>query len=160
VFLSHWLFSHPLDSIVVTGCQDRLQNGGKCTFCVQAWVHVSAGTSDKSSVICAVCGVNLIKSWSKTIFPDPGMILANNWFIREVRESSLSLRQRVSISTVQGGTEMIGVDQFIVYQWLLPVVLFIVIPLCVSAVWWPVSLLIKLIQREAEEERSREFASG
>jgi hypothetical protein len=77
-----------------------------------------------------------------------------------VRESSLSLRQRVSISTVQGGTEMIGVDQFIVYLWLLPVVLFIVIPLCVSAVWWPVSLLIKLIQREAEEERSREFASG
>ena len=55
---------------------------------------------------------------------------------------------------------MNGLDQIIVYLWFLPVVLFIIIPLCVGAVWWPVSLFIKLIQREAEQERSTELVSG
>ena len=47
---------------------------------------------------------------------------------------------------------MNGLDQIIVYLWFLPVVLFIIIPLCVAAVWWPVSLFIKLIRREAALE--------
>ena len=51
-------------------------------------------------------------------------------------------------------------DQIIVYLWFLPVVVFIVIPLCVSAVWWPVTLFVKLIQRETALERSLEPASG
>ena len=59
-----------------------------------------------------------------------------------------------------GGREMNGVDQIIVYLWFLPVVLFIVIPLCIGVFWWPVSLFIKLIQREATQERSLELASG
>ena len=55
---------------------------------------------------------------------------------------------------------MNGLDQIIVYLWFLPVVLFIVIPLCVGVVWWPVSLFIKLIRREAEHERSEVLASS
>ena len=54
---------------------------------------------------------------------------------------------------------MNGLDQIIVFLWFLPVVLFIVIPLCVGAVWSPVSLFIKLIRREADHERSAELAS-
>jgi hypothetical protein len=89
------------------------------------------------------------------------MILANNRSNREVTESLLTCRQRVQrINSVKGGSEMNGLDQIIVYLWFLPVVLFIVIPLCVGAVWWPVSLFIKLIRREAEHERSAELASG
>ena len=55
---------------------------------------------------------------------------------------------------------MNGLDQIIVYLWFLPVVLFIVIPLCIGVVWWPVSLFIKLIQREAARERNLELVSG
>ena len=55
---------------------------------------------------------------------------------------------------------MNGMDQIIVYLWFLPVVLFIVIPLCVGAVWWPVSLFIKLIRREAAHDRSAELVSN
>ena len=60
----------------------------------------------------------------------------------------------------KGGSEMNGLDQIIVFLWFLPVVVFIIIPLCVGIVWWPVSLFIKLIRREAEHERSAELASG
>jgi hypothetical protein len=55
---------------------------------------------------------------------------------------------------------MSGVDQVIIYLWFVPVMLFIVIPLGVAAIWVPVSLFIKLIRREAEQERSAECASG
>ncbi len=54
---------------------------------------------------------------------------------------------------------MNGLDQVVVYLWFLPVVLFIVIPLCIGAVWWPVSLFVKLIRREAAPERSLGLAS-
>ncbi|MGI9538021.1 MAG: hypothetical protein ACR2PB_13200 [Desulfocapsaceae bacterium] len=45
---------------------------------------------------------------------------------------------------------MKGLDQVVVYMWFLPVILFIVMPLCVGAVWWPISLFFKVIHREAE----------
>ncbi len=54
---------------------------------------------------------------------------------------------------------MNGLDQVVIYLWFLPVVLFIVIPLCIGAVWWPVSLIVKLIRREAAQERSLELVS-
>ena len=60
----------------------------------------------------------------------------------------------------KGGSEMNGLDQIIVFLWFLPVVVFIIIPLCVGIVWWPVSLFFKLIRREAEHERRAELASG
>ncbi len=44
---------------------------------------------------------------------------------------------------------MNGLDQVIVALWFLPVVLFIVIPLCVVAVWLPFSLVTRLIRRDA-----------
>ena len=89
------------------------------------------------------------------------MILANKRSNREVEKSSLTYRQRVSrFSIVKGGGEMSELDQIIVFLWFLPVVLFIVIPLCVGAVWWPVSFFVKLVRREAELERSSERASG
>ena len=54
---------------------------------------------------------------------------------------------------------MSAFDQIVVYLWFLPVVLFIVIPLCIGALWWPVSLFVKLIRREAAQERSLELVS-
>ena len=89
------------------------------------------------------------------------MILANNRLNRKVKESSLNFRQRVwRFSFVKGGGEMNGLDQIIVFMWFLPVVLFLVIPLCVGAVWWPVSLFVKLIRGEVEHERSANLASS
>ena len=55
---------------------------------------------------------------------------------------------------------MNGLDQLVVYLWFLPVVLFIAIPLCIGAIWWPISLFVKLIQREAAQEREAEIAFG
>lgn len=87
------------------------------------------------------------------------MILAHNRINREVTKSLLSIRQRVQhFNILGGGREMNGLDQIIVYLWFLPVVLFIVIPLCVGVVWWPVSLFIKLTKREVEAETRREEA--
>ncbi len=54
---------------------------------------------------------------------------------------------------------MSGLDQVVVFLWFLPVVLFIVVPLCIGAVWWPVSLFVKLIRREAAQELRVELAS-
>jgi len=48
---------------------------------------------------------------------------------------------------------MNGLDQIIVVMWFFPVVLFIIIPLCIGAVWLPVSLMIKLVRRESYELR-------
>lgn len=45
---------------------------------------------------------------------------------------------------------MNGLDQIIVALWFLPVALFIVIPLCLGALWLPLSLLYKLVARESE----------
>lgn len=55
---------------------------------------------------------------------------------------------------------MNGLDQLVVYLWFLPVVLFIAIPLCIGIIWWPISLFVKLIQREAAQEREAEMALG
>lgn len=55
---------------------------------------------------------------------------------------------------------MNGLDQVVVYMWFLPVVIFIVIPLCVGVVWWPISLFVKMIQREAAQERAPEIVPG
>jgi uncharacterized membrane protein len=53
---------------------------------------------------------------------------------------------------------MNGLDQIIVALWFLPVVLFIVIPLCLGALWLPVSLLHKLVARESEPVRQMQAA--
>ena len=91
--------------------------------------------------------------------PTPaGMILANHKINRVVTKGPLSYLQRVQPFNIRGGREMNGLDQIIVYLWFFPVVLFIIIPLCVSVVWLPVSLFIKLVQREAEQEAKREEA--
>jgi uncharacterized membrane protein YqiK len=55
---------------------------------------------------------------------------------------------------------MSGLDQVVVYMWFLPVVLFIVMPLCVGAVWWPISLFVKIVRREEAQERVAEMVAG
>ena len=55
---------------------------------------------------------------------------------------------------------MNGLDQVVVYMWFLPVVLFIVMPLCVGAVWWPISLFVKIVRREEAQERVAEMVAG
>lgn len=52
---------------------------------------------------------------------------------------------------------MNGLDQIIVIMWFLPVVLFIVMPLCVGTIWLPISLMIKLVRREAVQSRQTEL---
>lgn len=51
---------------------------------------------------------------------------------------------------------MNGLDQIIIVMWFFPVVLFIIMPLFIGAVWLPVSLMIKLVRREAYELRQAE----
>lgn len=51
-------------------------------------------------------------------------------------------------------------DQVVVYMWFLPVVLYIVMPLCVGAVWWPISLFVKIVRREEAQERVAEMVAG
>lgn len=48
---------------------------------------------------------------------------------------------------------MNGLDQIVVALWFLPVVLFVVVPLCMGIIWLPISLFYKLVQREAEPAR-------
>lgn len=55
---------------------------------------------------------------------------------------------------------MNGLDQVVVYMWFLPVVLFIAMPLCVGAVWWPISLFVKIVRREEAQERVAEMVAG
>jgi hypothetical protein len=55
---------------------------------------------------------------------------------------------------------MNGLDQVVVYMWFLPVVLFIVMPLCVGAVWWPISLFVKIVRRPEAQERVAEMVAG
>jgi len=55
---------------------------------------------------------------------------------------------------------MNGLDQVVVYMWFLPVVLFIVMPLCVGAVWWPISLFVKIVRRQEAQERVTEMVAG
>ena len=55
---------------------------------------------------------------------------------------------------------MNGLDQVVVYMWFLPVVLFIVMPLCVGAVWWPISLFVKTVRREEAQERVAGMVAG
>ena len=55
---------------------------------------------------------------------------------------------------------MNGLDQVVIYLWFLPVILFIVIPLCVGAVWLPISLFVKIVQREAVQDRALEMVRG
>ena len=55
---------------------------------------------------------------------------------------------------------MNGLDQIVVYLWFLPAVLFIVMPLCVGVVWLPISLFVKLLQREAVHDRAAEIVGG
>lgn len=59
-----------------------------------------------------------------------------------------------------GGSEMNGLAQVVVYMWFLPMVLFIVMPLCIGAVWWPISLFVKLVRREAAQEGKAEMVRG
>lgn len=51
---------------------------------------------------------------------------------------------------------MNGLDQVVVSLWFLPVVLFIIMPLSVGVVWLPISLFIRLIHREAAQDRQVE----
>lgn len=53
---------------------------------------------------------------------------------------------------------MNGLDQIIVALWFFPVVLFIMIPLCLGALWLPVSLLHKLVARESQPVRQMQTA--
>lgn len=53
---------------------------------------------------------------------------------------------------------MNGLDQIVIAMWFLPVVIFIVMPLCIGAVWLPISLLIRLVRREAFHYRQTEMA--
>ena len=55
---------------------------------------------------------------------------------------------------------MNGLDQVVVYMWFFPVVLFIVMPLCVGAVWWPISLFVKIVRRKEAQERVAEMVAG
>lgn len=55
---------------------------------------------------------------------------------------------------------MNGLDQVVVYMWFLPVVLYIIMPLCVGAVWWPISLFVKIVRREEAQERVAEMVAG
>ena len=43
---------------------------------------------------------------------------------------------------------MNGLDQIAVALWFLPLVVFIVIPLAIGAIWLPVSLFLKFVRRE------------
>lgn len=45
---------------------------------------------------------------------------------------------------------MNGLDQIIVALWCLPVILFIILPLCIGMAWLPIALLYKLLRRESE----------
>jgi hypothetical protein len=54
---------------------------------------------------------------------------------------------------------MSGLDQIVITMWFLPVVLFIVMPLCVGAIWLPISLLRGLVRRETVHYRQTEQAS-
>ena len=56
------------------------------------------------------------------------------------------------------GIEMNGLDQIIIALWFLPVVLFIIIPLCMGLAWLPISLFIKFIQQESEPVRPTQTA--
>jgi len=51
-------------------------------------------------------------------------------------------------TSAKGGIDMNGLDQIVVALWFLPVVLFIIMPLCIGIVWLPISLFIKLFQRD------------
>lgn len=53
---------------------------------------------------------------------------------------------------------MSGLDQIIVVMWFFPVVLFIIMPLCIGAVWLPISLMIKFFRRESYQLRHAELA--
>ena len=53
---------------------------------------------------------------------------------------------------------MNGLDQIIIIMWFLPVVLFIVMPLGIGAVWLPISLIRGLVRREAGHYRQPELA--
>ena len=55
---------------------------------------------------------------------------------------------------------MNGLGQVVVYMWFLPVVFFVVMPLCVGAVWWPFSLFVKIVRREEAQERVAEMLAG
>ena len=55
---------------------------------------------------------------------------------------------------------MNGLAQVVVYMWFLPMVLFIVMPLCIGVVWWPISLFFKLVRREAAQEGKAEMVRG
>ncbi len=53
---------------------------------------------------------------------------------------------------------MNGLDQIVIIMWFLPVVLFIVMPLSIGAVWLPISLMRGLVRRESVHYRQPEPA--
>lgn len=53
---------------------------------------------------------------------------------------------------------MNGLDQIVIAMWFLPVALFIVMPLCIGAVWLTISLIMRLVHREAFHYRQTEPA--
>ena len=65
-------------------------------------------------------------------------------------------RRTQQLKLIWGECEMNGLDQVVVFMWFLPAVLFIVMPLCVGVVWLPISLFLKLLQREAVHDRAVE----
>jgi len=44
---------------------------------------------------------------------------------------------------------MNGLDQIVIALWFLPVVLFIIVPLSIGALWLPISLFFRFFQRES-----------
>ena len=60
----------------------------------------------------------------------------------------------------KGGIEMNGLDQIVVALWFLPVIVFIIVPLCMGCIWLPFSLLFRINQRETITLRQTQQALG
>lgn len=87
-----------------------------------------------------------------------GMFLANKRSKQHVTVKSTGAHDAALRKTSEGRSIMNGLDQIIITIWFLPVVLFIVMPLCIGAVWLPISLMIKLVRRETYGLRYAESA--
>lgn len=83
-----------------------------------------------------------------------GMILAGwnpDWGMTVIMAAGRQPNHKTSMT---GGSEMNGLEQVVVYMWFLPVILFIILSLCLGVVWLPISLLVKLIRREAVQNHT------
>jgi hypothetical protein len=57
-----------------------------------------------------------------------------------------SLLKRQIYMVGKGGIEMNGLDQVVVVLWFLPVILFIIIPLCLTCLWGVISFFGVLLR--------------